>query len=77
MTFVACVAYCVSLFLVLTMSASEEDLPVEVIPKKRKKGLKQVVYKSEMIKSARVEGKEYVNYRGVKVKARIMGEPCR
>lgn len=59
------------------MSSSEEDISLQNIHKKRKKGLKQVIYKSEMIKSARVEGKEYVNYRGVKVNQRTMGEPCR
>lgn len=59
------------------MSSSEEDRSVEVIPKKRKKGLKQVIYKHEMIKSARVKGKEYLNYRGIQVNARTMGEPCR
>lgn len=67
----------VNTYLVLTMSSSEEDISLQNIHKKRKKGLKQVVYKSEMIKSARVEGQEYVNYRGVKVNQRTMGEPCR
>lgn len=49
------------------MSSSEEDVSVEVIPKKRKKGLEQVIYKNEVVKSARVKGKEYLNYRGTKV----------
>lgn len=59
------------------MSSSEEDLSVEVIPLKRKKGLKQVIYKNEVIKNARVMGKEYLNYKNIKVHKRTMGEPCR
>lgn len=39
------------------MSSFEEDLPLEVIKKKkkRKNGLKQVVFKNEVIKRARVK----------------------
>ncbi|CAH1953827.1 unnamed protein product [Acanthoscelides obtectus] len=38
------------------MYSYEDDLSAEVIPKKRKKGEKQVIYKNEVIKGARVRG---------------------
>lgn len=58
------------------MSSTEEEVPLDNIPKKRKKGLKQVVYKCELIKKARVKGDEYRNYKGNVVNARIPGKPC-
>ncbi|CAH1995212.1 unnamed protein product [Acanthoscelides obtectus] len=42
-----------------------------------KKGQNQVIYKNEVIKGARVRGKEYLNYQGIKVNQRTIGEPCR
>ncbi|CAH1978027.1 unnamed protein product [Acanthoscelides obtectus] len=59
------------------MYSCEDDLSAEVIPKKRKNGQKQVIYKNEVIKGARLRGKEYLNYKGIKVNQRTIGEPCR
>ncbi|CAH2003216.1 unnamed protein product [Acanthoscelides obtectus] len=59
------------------MYSCEHDLSAEVIPKKRKKEQKQVIYKNEVIKGARVKGKEYLHYKGIQVNQRTIGEPCR
>ncbi|CAH1971705.1 unnamed protein product [Acanthoscelides obtectus] len=42
-----------------------------------KKGQKKVIYKNEVIKGARVRGKEYLHYKGIKVNQRTIGEPRR
>lgn len=36
---------------------------------KRKKGLKQVIYKSEIIKKAKLKGTSYINYSGRRISA--------
>ncbi|KAK4873770.1 hypothetical protein RN001_013130 [Aquatica leii] len=43
---------------------------------KRKKGLEQMIYKSEKIKKARVEGQQYVNYAGKSISKKEIGNPC-
>lgn len=52
-----------------------ENIEMETF--KRKKGLKQVEYKCEKIKKARVKGEEYVNWRGNVVPKKERGEPCK
>lgn len=57
--------------------ATEEGGNSGFVVHKRKKGLKQVTYKCEKIKKARVEGEEYVNYSGKTVSKKYIGNPCR
>lgn len=58
------------------MSSSEEDVVHDNVIKKRKKGVKALVYKCEAIKKARVKGEAYTNYKGKAVNARVQGENC-
>lgn len=44
---------------------------------KRKKGVKQSLYKYEIIKTARVKGDEYTNWKENVVPARKQGENCK
>jgi hypothetical protein len=55
------------------MSSEDEDV---IVPMKRKKGLKQVRYKSEIIREARTKGENYINWKGNVVVAKKMGENC-
>lgn len=58
------------------MSSSEEDVIRGNVTTKRKKGVKTVVYKCEVIKKARVKGEAYTNYKGNVVNARTQGQNC-
>lgn len=58
------------------MSSSEEDVVQDNVTTKRKKGVKTVVYKCEVIKNARVKGEAYTNYKGNAVNARVQGQNC-
>lgn len=53
------------------MSDADED-----IPKKRRKGVKAVKYKSEVIKESRVKGINYTNWKGNDVFLTKKGEDC-
>ena len=47
-------------------------------PQKRQKGQKNPKkYKRNVIKSARVKGEEYVNYKGNTVQRKVVGNPCK
>lgn len=58
---------------------SDEDGVSDVeTPKKRRKGVRNDEnYKKNVIKKSRVEGSEYVNYKGRTILARKQGAPCR
>lgn len=58
------------------MSSSEEEVAFGNVGTKRKKGVKNVIYKCEVIKKARVKGEAYTNYKGNAVGARTQGQNC-
>lgn len=57
------------------MSSTDEEQVT--VPIKRKKGLKQVKYKSEEIKESHVKGKQYINWKGNTVSPNKQGEDCK
>lgn len=57
------------------MSSSESEFNY-CATQKRKKGLKQVEYKCEKIKKARVKNEEYVNWKGKTVQPKEHGFHC-
>ena len=57
-------------------AASDEE--VDETHLRRKRGFRNIdLYKGNKIKLARVQGTEYINYRGNVVRARKLGPPCR
>lgn len=64
----------------ITMSHTESESANEVETEpcsKRKKGVRRPqTYNVNRIKKARIEGGEYVNYKGKVVEARTTGLPC-
>lgn len=55
------------------MENAENHVPIL----KRKKGIKQVVWKCEQIKKSRVKGEEYSNYKGNIVHSKTLGVSCK
>ncbi|CAH1968754.1 unnamed protein product [Acanthoscelides obtectus] len=51
--------------------------PRKLFPKNAKRDRNKLFIKNEVIKGARLRGKEYLNYKGIKVNQRTIGEPCR
>ncbi|KAG8243666.1 hypothetical protein J6590_039672 [Homalodisca vitripennis] len=47
------------------------------VPVKRRKGVKQVRYKCEVIKEARVKGESYTNWKGNRFERKRKGEDCK
>lgn len=56
--------------------ATVTDEGLDLATRKRKKGVKQVTYKCERIKKARVEGQQYVNYKGKEIPKKYIGNSC-
>lgn len=59
------------------MSLSEESQFEDLNLKKRKKGMKNLDYRCEQIKKARVKNEQYVNWKGNVVAPKPHGIDCR